>query len=250
MDDVPEFILLDEAIDSRSVYNHRDFDRCMLKIAFAGQAGAGKSSILARIANRTFSDNQHKPTVGIDFVVKRLWCRNGRRVKLQIYDFAGDERYIGNSFASLLCKADAAIVVFDATDALRSLDVMAKWKTRLDEDMPPDYLCAVACNKIDELTEEQLADDGDVAHWAGQLPKISKFNGGFYCTSAKTGFHCERMVYEIAMRVLDAREARGEKLPSLAPIVQIGGNKSSFVLDENGRPLPNTNRNSRCCGRQ
>lgn len=53
--------------------------------------GVGKSSLLLRFADNTFTGN-YITTIGVDFKIKTISI-DGQRVKLQIWDTAGQERF-------------------------------------------------------------------------------------------------------------------------------------------------------------
>lgn len=53
--------------------------------------GVGKSSLLIRFSDNTFSGN-YITTIGVDFKIRTVVI-NGQRVKLQIWDTAGQERF-------------------------------------------------------------------------------------------------------------------------------------------------------------
>lgn len=53
--------------------------------------GVGKSSLLVRFADNTFSGN-YITTIGVDFKIKTVTI-DDKRVKLQIWDTAGQERF-------------------------------------------------------------------------------------------------------------------------------------------------------------
>jgi Ras-related protein Rab-35 len=54
-------------------------------------AGVGKSSLLLRFADNTFSGS-YITTIGVDFKIKTV-SLDGQKVKLQIWDTAGQERF-------------------------------------------------------------------------------------------------------------------------------------------------------------
>lgn len=53
--------------------------------------GVGKSSLLLRFADNTFSGS-YITTIGVDFKIRTVEI-DGQRVKLQIWDTAGQERF-------------------------------------------------------------------------------------------------------------------------------------------------------------
>ena len=63
----------------------------LFKVVVIGDAGVGKSSILLRFTDDTFEE-QMQSTIGVDFKVKML-DREGKRIKMTIWDTAGQEHY-------------------------------------------------------------------------------------------------------------------------------------------------------------
>ena len=61
------------------------------KLCIFGEGGVGKTSLTRRYLTRIFEEDT-KMTVGADFAVKYLEI-DGKRISLQIWDFAGEERF-------------------------------------------------------------------------------------------------------------------------------------------------------------
>lgn len=61
------------------------------KIIIIGDSGVGKSNILLRYTEGMFVDN-YMMTIGINYVYKVV-AVGGARIKLQIWDTAGQEKY-------------------------------------------------------------------------------------------------------------------------------------------------------------
>lgn len=63
----------------------------MLKIVFVGDSGVGKTSLLRREAEQTFTQ-EHLATIGVDFRIKN-YIVGKIAVKVQLWDTAGQERF-------------------------------------------------------------------------------------------------------------------------------------------------------------
>ena len=84
----------------------------LLKILMIGDAPDGKSSLMKKFTEDSFSENMFA-TVGVDFKIRCLDI-DGQRVKLQIWDTAGQERF-GGITSTYYRGSHGVIVVFDVT---------------------------------------------------------------------------------------------------------------------------------------
>ena len=81
-----------------------------IKILMIGDSGVGKTCLLLRYANDSFYPT-FITTIGIDFKIKNI-ILDGKRIKLQIWDTAGEERF--RSVTPMYYKnAQAIILVYD-----------------------------------------------------------------------------------------------------------------------------------------
>jgi len=63
-----------------------------LKLIIVGDASTGKTSLTHRYLSGVFVESP-RLTIGVDFFTKKIKLSNGKKLKLQIWDFAGEERY-------------------------------------------------------------------------------------------------------------------------------------------------------------
>ena len=80
----------------------------LFKLVIIGNSGVGKSSLLLRFADDTFSDT-YLTTIGVDFRFRTLPI-DGKNVKLQIWDTAGQERF--RTITSAYYKVHLFIIIF------------------------------------------------------------------------------------------------------------------------------------------
>ncbi|XP_026685639.1 ras-related protein Rab-7L1-like [Diaphorina citri] len=131
----------------------------VLKILVIGDSTVGKTSYVQGFVQNKFLDN-YKNTVGVDFSTKLLSHKKygGRPVKLQIWDIAGQDRYICMSRVYYQ-NSDGCIIMFDLTNR-KSFESVVQWKHDLDSKcildngaMLPCLLLASKCDLPDRQVE-------------------------------------------------------------------------------------------------
>ena len=135
------------------------------KVILVGKSGVGKTRTLLKFTEEGLKgDFNPKCTIGVDFKAKTLYVNNNKqRVKLNIWDTAGTERY------SAVCGtyyrgAQGVVLFYDVTDKA-SFETVPHWmeeiKTHCDND-GKDVCKILVGNKCD-LTEQILVtkEEGD-----------------------------------------------------------------------------------------
>eukprot|EP00727_Mastigamoeba_balamuthi_P014393 m51a1_g9579 putative rab family gtpase (207) ;mRNA; r:979894-981101 len=112
-----------------------------VKLVLVGDMSTGKTSIILRLVNNTFT-GKTEATIGGSFITHKI--KVGERVvKLDIWDTAGQERYRG--LVPLFFRgAKAAIIVYDITNR-ESFKTMREWMKQLDK----VSVLAIVGNKTD-----------------------------------------------------------------------------------------------------
>jgi len=102
----------------------------IFKILVLGEMNTGKTSLIRRYVERKFARN-YRVTLGADFNQKDFLNNETMRVRLQLWDIAGQERF--GSFTRVYYKdAVAALIVFDMEHP-KSLQTALKWKEDVDD---------------------------------------------------------------------------------------------------------------------
>ncbi|KAF7224469.1 ras and EF-hand domain-containing protein isoform X2 [Nothobranchius furzeri] len=165
----------------------------MYRVVLAGDAGAGKSSLLLRLTLNEFRGDI-QTTLGVDFQMKRMLV-DGETTSLQIWDTAGQERF--RSIAkSYFRKAHGVLLLYDVTSESSFLNVRA-WVDEIQESTDEVALCVVG-NKVD--LREQLPAGSCVSTSHGE--QLAKAYGALFCeTSAKDGTNVVEAVLHLAREV-------------------------------------------------
>ncbi|KAH8045530.1 GTPase [Aureococcus anophagefferens] len=100
-----------------------------IKLLMIGDSAVGKTSLLLRYANDTFSST-FITTIGIDFKIKTINL-DGKRVKLQIWDTAGQEQF-RTITRSYFRGAQGIVLVYDITDR-GTLNSVRSWMAQINE---------------------------------------------------------------------------------------------------------------------
>jgi Ras-related protein Rab-1A len=86
----------------------------LFKLLLIVSSGVGKSALLQRYVQDGY-DDAIRQTVGIDFQGRTIELDN-KKIRLQIWDTAGVERFRAVSLA-YYCGAHATLIVYDVTDS-------------------------------------------------------------------------------------------------------------------------------------
>lgn len=162
----------------------------MFKLLIIGDSGVGKSSLLIRFSDNTFSGS-YITTIGVDFKIRTVVIK-GERVKLQIWDTAGQERFrtITNTYYR---GTHGVIVVYDVTNG-ESFGNVKRWLQEIESNCDIVNKVLVG-NKNDDPTRKVVTTE-DAERFANQM-EIKLFE-----TSAKDNLNVEDMFLAITEQVL------------------------------------------------
>jgi len=169
-----------------------------IKLLMIGDSGVGKTCLLLRYANDSFSPT-FITTIGIDFKIKNIQI-DGKRIKLQIWDTAGQERF-RTITTSYFRGAQGILLVYDVTDRQTFLSIR-NWVAQIQ--MHAD----VNVNKILIGNKCDVQDQRAVSYEEGEgLAK--EYNIHFFETSAKQDINVEKTFITIATDVKNRLIADG-----------------------------------------
>lgn len=149
----------------------------VVKVVVVGDWGVGKTSLIRRFAENTF-EHDYKPSIGVNIVTKIIDI-TGRKLKLQMFDTGGQERFqpLRQRYYT---GANAVIFVFDVTRASSAVAIEKKWIEEVEDVLGSDFERIVIANKID------LDPDREVSEYAA-TQATDRIQGAYYETSALDG---------------------------------------------------------------
>ncbi|MFX1498097.1 MAG: Rab family GTPase [Promethearchaeota archaeon] len=146
------------------------------KILLLGDASVGKTSFTKRYCYNIFNPSE-RLTIGVDFHVKTIELQ-GKKVKLQIWDVGGEERF--RFLLPTYCLgANAAFLLYDITRP-PTLDNIPEWVSIVRQKAGSIPIVLVG-SKIDLNSQRQVSRDYGI-----QISERNNFSA-FGEISSKTG---------------------------------------------------------------
>lgn len=168
----------------------------MFKLLVVGESGVGKTCMLLRFADNQFDEN-FLSTIGVDFKVKEIVC-DEKKVKLQIWDSAGQERF-RNITSSYYRNCSGIIIVYDITSK-DSFEKVSDWVEEVRRYVPTAPLLLVG-NKCDLEDKRQVTPD-EGKELATRLGLI------FLETSAKSSHNIDQAFQEMTSQLIKDAESK------------------------------------------
>ena len=150
-------------------------DYRLYKILLLGDCAVGKSCLLLRYCENSFQES-HLSTIGLDFRLKTISLENNRKIRIQIWDTAGEDRF--RSITRNYYKgAHGIVLIYDVTDQ-QSFQHIKDWVDKIKEESKEGVIIYLVGNKID-LIDKRIITNADGKKLSEEI-KIK-----YYETSAK-----------------------------------------------------------------
>ncbi|XBW38272.1 hypothetical protein QEN19_003861 [Hanseniaspora menglaensis] len=178
----------------------------MRKILLIGDSGVGKSCLLVRFVDDTFSPS-FITTIGIDFKIKTIDI-NGKKIKLQLWDTAGQERFRTITTAYYR-GADGVVLVYDVQDEKTFADARDVWYNTIMENALPECQLILVGNKAD-LEGSEESESRAVSYEEGE--SLAKSLGmAFVEASAKTNKNVDEVFFTLVKMIEEKLENKDDK---------------------------------------
>ena len=162
----------------------------LFKLLLIGDSGVGKSCLLARFADDTYTEI-YISTIGVDFIIRTVEL-DGKKIKLQIWDTAGQERF-RTITSSYYRGAEGIIIVYDVQDQ-ESFNNVEQWLQEIDRFAGENVNTLLVGNKCD-LISKKVVDYKTAKKYADEL------GIPFVETSAKNATNVEKAFMTIAAEI-------------------------------------------------
>jgi len=118
------------------------------KIVLVGECSVGKTALTQRLVYDMYQKKMDA-TIGVDYSTKIFKMNDSARVKLQMWDTAGQENFI-SLIRTYYKDVAGGIIVFDVCDR-RTFNRVKFWYNELKKNSGEDYPILIVANKIDGL---------------------------------------------------------------------------------------------------
>jgi small GTP-binding protein len=202
------------ACDNRQLYD------MMIKLVIIGDSGVGKTNLLSRYTDHTFSQ-RHDITIGVEFSIK-IASQNDKVFKIYVWDTAGQEVF--NSITRNYYRgAVGCLIVYDITNR-SSFNNIEKWVNDVKNYSQNDGIVMVLVgNKLDQQDARQVTTE------EGQA-LAEKFKMRFVETSAKTGENVDHSFSNILEKIC-------EDLDEGKTIINNVGKSLVITADQLNKPI-------------
>lgn len=170
----------------------------LFKLLLIGDSGVGKTSILFKFSEDTFS-SAFISTIGIDFKIRTIEV-DGKRIKLQVWDTAGQERF--RTITTAYYRGAMGIMLVYDVSNVKSFDNISNWIRNIEMHATQDVELMILGNKCDVVEKRVSKERGE------QLALQHSIK--FLETSAKANINIEEAFTTLARDIKLKMEKRLE----------------------------------------
>ena len=162
-----------------------------LKILLIGNGGVGKTSLIHRLVRDEFS-TAIEQTIGVEFLAYNMEI-DGKKVKLQLWDTAGQEQY--RSLGKIYYRNAIGVLCVFSIDDHESFLSLKQWMKEVRVLCHPNAKIIIVGNKAD-LAEERQITESEIQNMC------SSYSVEYIESSAKTGLNVKEAFYRLARDIM------------------------------------------------
>jgi len=166
-------------------------------ISIIGDSSTGKTSLIIQFTSSKF-DEKMSATIGIDYFMEEVTCKDGNTYKIKIMDTAGQEQYHSMTLNMLkICKG--ILLVYSITDKDSFNNLESKWINEINDSVDVNNIPIVLIGNKKDLEDERVIEEQSAREFA------NKFNLKFLETSSKTGENVDLAFKELINEVVKSK---------------------------------------------
>ena len=166
-------------------------------ISIIGDSSTGKTSLIIQFTSSKF-DEKMSATIGIDYFMEEVTCKDGNTYKIKIMDTAGQEQYHSMTLNMLkICKG--ILLVYSITDKDSFNNLESKWINEINDSVDVNNIPIVLIGNKKDLEDERVIEEQSAREFA------NKFNLKFFETSSKTGENVDLAFKELINEVVKSK---------------------------------------------
>lgn len=127
----------------------------LFKLLLIGDSGVGKTSILFKFSEDTFSP-AFISTIGIDFKIRTIDV-DGKKIKLQVWDTAGQERF--RTITTAYYRGAMGIMLVYDVSNMKSFENISNWIRNIEMHATQDVELMILGNKCDIVDKRQVSKE-------------------------------------------------------------------------------------------
>ena len=174
--------------------NSTDEVDLVFKILMLGDSEVGKSCFLMRYSDNVFVEN-YITTIGLDYKLKTVKLDNGKTIKVQLWDTAGQDKY--RTIAKNYYKGSHGILLLYDITKISSFDNIREWIRDIKEEVDENAILFLIGNKID-LSDKRVITKEKGTELAGEY-KIP-----FFEASAKSGENVDEIFKALYKKISES----------------------------------------------
>ena len=139
-----------------------------IKMILLGESGVGKSSIISRYVHDKFNPNI--PLSTAMFFFSKIITKNNKKIKLNIWDTMGQEKF--RSISNLFLKDTKIVILVYSIISKESFKNLDYWLNLYKDNLDEETILGIAANKSDLIINQEVSEnDGR---------EYAKKNGGIF----------------------------------------------------------------------